>query len=93
MHLVLPNLCEAVFKVCVSATDVIRDDQQRIGKEIEVSNVVRMSVRADDVGNVGTTETSLPQRCHAIATIANERVPIQLTQCWFPGPAISSAKI
>ena len=25
--------------------------------------------------------------------IGNESVPIQLAQCWFPGPAISSAKI
>jgi len=27
------------------------------------------------------------------AYIRNESVPIQLAQCWFPGPAISNAKI
>jgi len=28
-----------------------------------------------------------------IKTTGNESVPIQLAQCWFPGLAISSAKI
>jgi len=27
------------------------------------------------------------------ASIGNESVPIQLAQCWFPGLAISSAKV
>ena len=33
------------------------------------------------------------QRTDNEANIGNESVPIQLAQCWFPGLAISNAKI
>jgi len=31
--------------------------------------------------------------CARVMTIGSESVPIQLAQCWFPGLAISNAKI
>ena len=48
-----------------------------------------------EVGHAGVLRmrTIVAQSPHFVSEIGNKSVPIQLTQCWFPGLAISSAKI
>jgi len=52
--------------------------------------VVAKTVRAG-MGRVGS-DVDQPNVGHS-PRIGNESVPIQLAQCWFPGLAISAAKI
>jgi len=48
-----------------------------------------------EVGHAGVLRMRaiVAQSPHFVSEIGNKSVPIQLTQCWFPGLAISSAKI
>jgi len=89
-----PCLFGSVLLYCGRISVVLNTGKKQL---VSFRRVVRHSeqLHVVEVGHAGVLRmrTIVAQSPHFVSEIGNKSVPIQLTQCWFPGLAISSAKI